>query len=259
MLSSEELAALACAVVSTAETLGQTLSANAARLIAEDLSDYPAMAIKGALQACRRELTGKLTLAAILQRVQAADGRPEPNEAWAIALAAADEYDTVVLTDEIQKAMAVSSCVLEAGDKVGARMAFLSAYQRMVDAARAEKKHVHWNLSLGIDPTRRVEAVECAVRLGQLTQEAGRLHVAQLGHEPITRDGAAIAGLLTGRQVAEPSPKIREKLKEIREGLKAGSEARRKQRQKDSEQRFADHAERLEAHMGAVAKAGNKS
>ena len=81
MLSYDELADLAAALCATAETLGQSLSASAAELMAEDLADYSVPELLSALKACRREVTGKLTLAAILQRVNAADGRPGRDEA----------------------------------------------------------------------------------------------------------------------------------------------------------------------------------
>ncbi|UTN77867.1 hypothetical protein NMC42_11275 [Pseudomonas aeruginosa] len=41
MLSCDEQADLAAALVATAETLGQEMSANAAKLMAKDLAEYP--------------------------------------------------------------------------------------------------------------------------------------------------------------------------------------------------------------------------
>ncbi|MFG3451188.1 hypothetical protein [Stutzerimonas stutzeri] len=229
MLSSDQLAALAGAVCATAETLGQTISPGAAKMIAEDLADYPAEDIRAALQACRRELTGKLTLAAILQRVQAADGRPEPNEAWALALAASDEFDSVVLTDEIQLALGAARAILDAGDKVGARMSFLSAYQRQVDTARREGKPVRWKLSPGFDQQRRLMAVEEAGRLGRLPAPVVQEYRAQLTHEPVTQDGAAIAGLITGH-VAMPTPEVRAKLRLVKEAVEESQAVKEKAR-----------------------------
>lgn len=251
MLSSDQLAALAGAICATAETLGQTLSANAAKLMAEDLADYPAQSIKDALQACRRELTGKLTLAAILQRVQAADGRPEPNEAWSLALAAADEFSSVVLTDEIQLALGAARAVLDAGDKIGARMAFLSAYQRFVDAARREAKPVHWKLSPGFDQAGRLVAVEEAGRLGRLPAHVVREHVAQLTHEPITQDGHAIAGLLTGK-VVQMSPGLREKWQGVKKNLEATKAAREEIRRAELEAYAEDFSRRRAAQLEAL-------
>src|SRR5690606_24450290 len=69
-------ASIAQIVAATAEVLGQEITATAAEMIATDLVEYPDQMIADALKACRRELTGKLTLAAILDRAHAADGRP---------------------------------------------------------------------------------------------------------------------------------------------------------------------------------------
>lgn len=258
MLSSDQLAALAGAVCATAETLGQTISPGAAKMIAEDLADYPAEDIRAALQACRRELTGKLTLAAILQRVQAADGRPDPNEAWSLALAASDEFDSVFLTDEIQLALGAARAILEAGDKVGARMSFLSAYQRLVDAARRENRPVKWTLSPGFDQQRRLMAVEEAGRLGRIHALVVQEYRAQLTHEPITQDGAAIAGLITGR-AAMPSPEVRAKLKLVKEIVEESQATKEKARLaeiKAMQERFeAKRAAQLKALKELEAKA----
>lgn len=228
-MNADQLAALAGAICATAETLGQTVSATAAELMAEDLADYAPADVKAALQYCRRELTGKLTLAAILQRVQAADGRPEPNEAWSLALAASDEFDSVVLTDEIQLALGAARAILDAGDKVGARMSFLSAYQRLVDTARRENRPVKWSLSPGFDQQRRLIAVEEAGRLGRLPAPVVQEYRAQLTHEPVTQNGAAIAGLLTGR-VAMPTPDVRAKLQLVKATVEEGRAAKEAER-----------------------------
>lgn len=254
ILSSEQQAQLAAAICATAETLGYALSANAAELMADDLRGYPIEAIAAALQACRRELTGKLSLAAILQRIQTADGRPEPNEAWSLALAASDESDSVFLTDEIQLALGASRAVLDAGDKIGARMAFLSAYQRFVDAARREARPVNWQLSMGYDPQRRVAAVEEAARLGRLPAPKAKEYIAQLTHEPITQDGAAIAGLITGR-VAMPSEEVRVRLQQVRQQVQANKEQQERKRAEEARmerQAFEAHRARQLAAIEAL-------
>lgn len=229
MLSSDEIAQLAGAICATAETLGQTISAGAAQLMAEDLAEHPASDIRKALQSCRRELTGKLTLAAVLSRIQAEDGRPGKDEAWAIAMTTNDEYETVVLTDEIQLALAAAKPVLDAGDKVGARMAFISAYDRLVSQAREDGKAVNWHVSIGFDSNRRVEAISKAVQLHRIPQERGQLYLADMSIVPTTEDGRAVAGLLTGG-VTRPSARVREKLQAIKDGMaemRVASEERR--------------------------------
>ncbi|MEN5136111.1 MULTISPECIES: hypothetical protein [unclassified Pseudomonas] len=220
MLSSDEVAQLAGAICATAETLGQTISAGAAQLMAEDLAEHPAGDIRKALQSCRRELAGKLTLAAILQRVQAEDGRPGKDEAWAIAMTTNDEFETVVLTDEIQLALAAAKPVLDAGDKVGARMAFISAYERLVGQAREDNKQANWHVSVGFDANRRTQAITKAAQMQRIPQDRAQQYLADLSVVPVTEDGRAVVALLSG-EVARPSPKLREKLAGVKESMLA--------------------------------------
>ncbi|AZD86537.1 hypothetical protein C4K14_3713 [Pseudomonas chlororaphis subsp. aureofaciens] len=217
-MAPDQIARLTLAITATAEVLGQTITSEAAEMMADDLADYPAEAVAGALKACRRELTGKLTLAAILQRVQAADGRPGKDEAWAIAMTTNDEFETVVLTDEIQLALAAAKPVLDAGDKVGARMAFISAYERFVSQAREDAKPVNWHVSVGFDANRRIQAVTKAMELKRIPQEHAQKYLADLSVVPVTEDGRAIAGLLTGA-VTRPAPALREKLHLVKSSM----------------------------------------
>ena len=217
-MAPDQIARLTLAITATAEVLGQTITSEAAEMMADDLADYPAEAVAGALKACRRELTGKLTLAAILQRVQAADGRPGKDEAWAIAMTTNDEFETVVLTDEIQLALAAAKPVLDAGDKIGARMAFISAYERFVGQAREDAKPVNWHVSVGFDANRRIQAVTKAMELKRIPREHGQKYLADLSIGPVTDDGRAIAGLLTGT-VTQPAPALRKKLELVKNSM----------------------------------------
>jgi hypothetical protein len=218
MLSSDERAQLAGAICATAETLGQTISATAAELMADDLAVFTPADIRKALQACRRELTGKLTLAAVLQRIQAEDGRPGKDEAWAIAMTTNDEFETVVLTDEIQLALAAAKPVLDADDKIGARMAFISAYERLVAQARDDVKPVNWRVSVGFDANRRTAAITKAVQMQRIPQERGQLYLADLSVVPVTEDGRALAGLITG-EVTRPTPAVRERIQGVKASM----------------------------------------
>lgn len=203
-MTDAQVAKLALAICATAEILGHALSAEAAELMAEDLSGYSAVVVADALRACRRELTGKLSLAAILQRVQRADGRPEPDEAWAIALQAGDEQQTVVMTEEISQALAAARPVLSAGDKIGGRRTFIVAYERLLTSSRAAGAGVRWFVSLGHDQQHRLHAIEEAGRLGQLPQdEVERLAAPiRLSLAAPTPEAHAIVGLLARRELA---------------------------------------------------------
>lgn len=217
-MNDQQVAGLAAAICATAEAMGQEMNPGTAAMMAEDLCAYPVPVVKAALKACRFEVKGKLAMADILQRVQASDGRPGKDEAWAIAMTANDEFETVVLTDEIQLAQAAAKPVLDAGDKVGARMAFISAYERFVGQAREDAKPVNWHVSVGFDANRRVQAITRAVEMKRIPHDHGQKYLADLSITPVTEDGRALAGLLTGA-VTRPAPKLHEKLKLVKDSM----------------------------------------
>lgn len=156
------------AIAVTAELTGTELSAPALKVMDADLAAYPEAAVLRALDRCRKELKGRLTLAAVLERVEEEDGRPGADEAWSIALASADEAETVVWTDEMAQAFGVAQPVLEARDKVGARVAFRDAYERIVREARAAGAPCRWVVSIGHDAERRAVALQAAVTLKRI-------------------------------------------------------------------------------------------
>lgn len=247
MLSCEEIAELALGICATAETLGQTISATAAQLMAEDLAVFPPQDIRKALQSCRRELTGKFTLGAVMQRIQAEDGRPGKDEAWSIAVMANDEFETVVMTDEIQLALTAARPVLESGDKIGARMTFINAYERFVLHAREAAKPVNWHVSIGYDANRRAIAIEKAVQMQRIPHEHGQKYLADLRIAPVTEDGRALAGLITGT-VTRPSPDVSERLQGVKESMLAMRKANTDRKQKirdEAEQQFAERRAEL--------------
>lgn len=96
------------------------------------------------------------------------DGRPGAEEAWAVVLRGADEAETIVWTVEMSEAFGIAQSILQAGDEVGARMAFKEAYARLVDEARSAGRAPQWTPSLGHDPERRQRALSVAVQRGQL-------------------------------------------------------------------------------------------
>ncbi|MFK3907921.1 hypothetical protein ACI2KD_07610 [Pseudomonas monteilii] len=259
MLSCDEKAELAMAICATAEAMGQSISAAGAELIAEDLEAHEPKAIIAALRACRREPSGRLSLGMVLKHIHAADGRPGKDEAWSIALAASDEYETVVLTAEIRQAMIASTPILEANDKIGARMAFMSAYERLVSFARAEDRPAVWEVSLGFDTGRRVTAIESAVRAQLISQARGAKYLDDLRIAPITEDGQAIAGLLTGEKRTHVSAHVREKLGEVRSILAASKIRKENQRKKELQRKRVEIYMRKRQARAAVAQLKVKS
>ena len=154
----------------TAELTGTSLSGAAVAMMAKDLTAmHREEAILRALTRCRKELSRPLTAGAVFERLAEDDGRPSGDEAWAIALQSSDEAETVVWNGEIQKAMAAARPILEAGDKIGARMAFRDAYERIVRNNREVGIAPVWEASLGWDKERRALAIETAHSLGLLS------------------------------------------------------------------------------------------
>lgn len=211
----------------TAELTGSTLSPEAMKAMATDLAaEYPESAILQALSRCRRELSGRLTQSAVIERIDQADGRPSANEAWGLALSAFNEALTVVLNDEIGKAMAAARPVMDGGDEVGARMAFRDTYDRVVRQNRAIGFKPKWYPSLGHDPLLRVDAIKLAEERGLLTHSQAMTYLPA----PITAEdqarGAVIAGLLTGTVAPMPKdPEFKARVSQLLEVLKPGEAA----------------------------------
>lgn len=154
----------------TAEAMGQQLSPAGLLMMADDLAPYGVETVLAALTKVRRECR-RLSLADVIERIQIADGRPKSDEAWANALAALDESETIVWTKEASQAFEVARPLLEINDKTGARMAFRDAYERLCERARASGEIAKWSASLGWDVERRRLVLESAVIAGRLGQD----------------------------------------------------------------------------------------
>lgn len=141
------------------------------------------------------------------------------DEAWALALKAFDESETVCATDEILEAVAAAAPVWEIGDKIGARMAFKASYERLTTERRQHGIRPTWRLSIGWDTEKRAQAAQEALRIGRITEEQA------LPYLPAPKaQGAAhaVAGLLTGRVVEFPvseDAKTRTHLKRLRDAI----------------------------------------
>ena len=147
-----------------------------------------------------------------IEGFMAKDGRPEADEAWAIAVTSVDEDATVVWTEETAQAWAVAKSVMDMGDEVGARMAFKAAYSRFVEEARATRSRTQWAVSLGADKSRQAAALTSAVAQNRL------------GREMLPAPELPNAGLL-GLTTAQGCPAdVRQKLLELAESLRESSE-----------------------------------
>jgi len=199
----------------------QVMSGDAKAAFFQVLRPYPLAGVLAGLDAHMRDpergrfLPMPADVIAQMERMIKQDGRPEPEEAWAIAVPARDEAATVIWTDEIANAWQVAVPVIEIGDEVGARVAFRDTYRRLVDAARLERQPVRWFASEGHDPMRRRLAVEHAVKLGRLPASA----VPQL---PAPEKGQLLLGGLDPKAVP---PNVRAAIERFRATVAAKGEA----------------------------------
>jgi hypothetical protein len=168
MLSNRDIDWLAGELAATAEAMGQVISDNTVALMVADFRCFPKAQLKEALHRVRMEGTGRLTPKALLDQLDAINGRIGADEAFALVLKAKDETQTVVWTDEIAQAWTACAPMLEGRDQVGARMAFKQAYERIVQDARAQLKRPVPAYSLGSDPELRRVAIAQAHEQGRL-------------------------------------------------------------------------------------------
>lgn len=222
MLSDDDLDWLTEQIVATAELLGSDIKPTAAAMMADDLSGYPRNILAQALRRVRTEHTGRLTPKAIIDRIDEAVGRPAANEAWALAVNALDERKTVVWTDEMVQAWSVAQSVAASGDMVGARMAFISTYERLVRAARDERRLPVVTVSEGWDQSERAVAIENAVRLGHLSPAQATAHLPAPDAAPVVNPVALLSGRV---EVSAGAPAgVRERLAQLRDDLARSAE-----------------------------------
>ncbi|MCF7989013.1 MAG: hypothetical protein K9M02_01075 [Thiohalocapsa sp.] len=220
------------------------------------LAPYPWAQVRDALQGHVARCKFAPRPADLVERIEAGDGRPAPDEAWSLALRASDEALTVVWTAEIAESWGIARSVLDAGDEVGARKTFLAAYARLTATARANLVPVAWSASLGTDPTLRADALRRAQVQGQLP--AARVRALLPASEAGTgRGGSAlpIAALLTGTAASTPDARDCSQatrfVAAVREGLRRGVAARAAAERERASARQGCEA-RLRARRAAV-------
>lgn len=169
------------ALYGTMDVVGGRVTDRAMSVWWETLKPYPIESVVAALEAHVRQSVYPPKPADVISAISEHDGRPGAEEAWGVALQARDESETVIWTEETAQAMAACHEILQAGDKVGARMAFKERYEKLVADARAQQRPIRWQVSLGHDPERRQQALQQAVEAGQIGHDRA---AALIGHTP---------------------------------------------------------------------------
>ncbi|WP_240754282.1 hypothetical protein [Lampropedia aestuarii] len=251
-------------LIGTAELLGQQLSPTAAAMLATDLSSYPQQVVAHALSRVRAEHAGRLTAKAILDRIDDAVGRPTAHEAWAIALTSLDERNTVVWTNEMADAWLVASPLAKANDNFGARNAFVSAYERIVRAAKEAKALPVVTVSIGWDAQCRNPAIERALSLGYITPERAAQEIDPALPAPTFNPVALLTGRIEPESTMPPDTRerfaaMRKELNESARRHEAKKEAERKRAADELNQKKAEAQRRADECMAAEQSTGGES
>ncbi len=91
--------------------------------------------------------------------------RISADEAW--TMLPRDESDTVVWTDEIGEAYAISC---KEPDRNARRMAFRAAYERITEQNKARNINPKWVISEGWDAEKKAKVLQDAIKLGRIKE-----------------------------------------------------------------------------------------
>lgn len=176
------------------------------------------------------------------------------NEAWANAQGAEDEGLTMVWTREASQAwFKAAKPLVDAGNKIAARSAFLDAYEREISQAIAEGRPPEVITSLGHDADSRAQAIEQARDRGLLTSEQAERELIGTDRE-VTGDGKAAAALLGhGGDLSDVSDQAMSWIQRIKEAISSApdpGEERRKERVAESQRIQARRDEALRELRG---------
>lgn len=225
-----------------AELTNTPFSEAAFNVLLDDLMQYDTQAVLTALNRCRRELTGRLTLAAILQRLPL--GLPSADEVWG-QIVESMKFDelTVVIPEIAQLAAGQGSiALLQNGDKTGARMAFKAAYERMADELIATAQLPKWSVSAGTDAANLERAILNAVQEGKLSCQHAQNYLPSIATETrlLLSENVAIT-LIEHKQIQpECNEYGRQKVAEILANLANAMKEKSWDKTADEHQAFAD-------------------
>lgn len=228
-------------LVATAEVMGGEMKPTTALVMAQDLDEYPFHEVMTALNRVRKEATGRLTLKAIIDMLSPGRDWLSANEAWSLALPAADERNTVVWTREARDAFNIALPLLEEGDKIGARMAFIAAYDRSVSIAKAAGGAPNVEVSEGWDKQLRAVAVDQAVNRGLLP--------------PPRQEEALALPNLSPEQVKDNRARMAELMRTWRESMRqaeADADAEHARQRQEARQKFEAHRDEVVAQALAM-------
>lgn len=194
------------------------LTANAMTTAFRILSPYPLRVILGAIDAHLSDpnkgqyAPKPADLIDQIKKRNPANQRPGADEAW--AMIPKDEDSNAVLTTEMIGAYAVAAELLHQGDKIAARMAFKSAYDRLCEESDLFGRPVQWLISRGQRKDDLKDVLQAAIDKRLITINEAAPHFAELEYQrPL------VAGLLEGTKGTVNEAKAREALARLKGSL----------------------------------------
>jgi len=187
----------------------QQPSVNAVNKAFDLLMQYPLQAVQKAIDVHGKRSKFPPTPADIVSLLETNHKHLSADEAW--ALCPKTEFETVVWTDEMAEAYGSCYDLLAEGDKIGARMAFKGAYERLVNVAELKGKRPQWRISIGSDKTMIESAVRHAVSLGRINPQQAQKYL------PHSQDGGVIGKLLTGKVIDIKTKKELDNVRKLKE------------------------------------------
>jgi hypothetical protein len=115
------------------------------------------------------------TPADIISCISSKDGRPTADEAWASI--PHSENESVIWTEEMAQAYGVAAPLIENGDKVAARRAFIDRYEWLVAKARESGTSMKVMPSFGFDAAGRESAIQKAIDKGLISKSKASLYL----------------------------------------------------------------------------------
>ena len=181
------------------EAVGRNLTGRAVVIMFESLKSHSLEAVQKAVSLHSRGSRGRNppTVADIEEIIGDHTSTIGADEAWGLAVQAADERNSVVWTQPIAQAWGLAQPIYRAGDEVGARMAFRAHYERAVAACREQGIQPVWFISQGNDPVLLGAVVESNIQAGRLPNSAATVFA-------LPAPSQGIAGLIesAARQVS---------------------------------------------------------
>jgi len=164
------------ALAIAAELTNTNWSEPAIKTVLYKLKDYDSKKVVGAIESAIETIKGRLTLAAIMERLPDPLGYRTPEVSWGtVSRLLSSEDNTGFLCDQEFSAMGACIDLYLDGDKIAARMAYLESYKTMLADVKVAKIPAAFRISPGRDPHQREAAIKEALANGLIGQDKAAL------------------------------------------------------------------------------------